>query len=153
MSKIECDKATPSLRTLHRIVRVLDTSIASLFGETAADEVTVYRGGARPEIIINAQDGADPIRLERVTPFVDGQSLEGNVHVVSQGADSGGAISHQGEEVGYVLEGELELTVASTTYYLAPGDSFYFRSELPHSYRNIGSGTARILWVNAPPTF
>ncbi|TIN70587.1 MAG: cupin domain-containing protein, partial [Mesorhizobium sp.] len=33
------------------------------------------------------------------------------------------------------------------------GDAFYFNSELGHGYRNIGSTTVRILWVNTPPTF
>ena len=51
------------------------------------------------------------------------------------------------------LEGEFELTVDGTTYSLKAGDSFFFRSELPHSYRNPGAIEARVLWVNAPPTF
>ncbi len=88
-----------------------------------------------------------------MTPSVDGQSLEGNIHVVSPGATNGGEINHIGEEVGYVLEGEFELTVGSTTYHLKAGDSFFFRSELPHSYRNPGEAAARVLWVNSPPTF
>lgn len=153
LSKIECDKATPSLRTLHRIVTVLDTSIASLFGDPAGANVTLYRSGERPLIVIDAVDNSDSIRLERMTPYVEGQSLEGNIHVVSPGATNGGEINHVGEEVGYVLEGELELTVGTTTYQLTVGDSFFFRSELPHSYRNPGEVPARVLWVNSPPTF
>ncbi len=153
LSKIECDKATPSLRTLHRIVTVLDTSIASLFADPAGANVTLYRSGERPVTVIDAADGPETIRLERMTPYVEGQSLEGNVHVVSPGATNGGEINHIGEEVGYVLEGELELTVGNTTYHLKAGDSFFFRSELPHSYRNPGEVTARVLWVNTPPTF
>ncbi len=153
LSKIECDKVTPSLHTLHRIVSVLDTSIASLFSDPAADEVTLYRRGERPVILVDPAESSGPIRLERLTPYAEDQALEGNVHVVSPGATNGGEIKHVGEEVGYVLEGEFELTVGSTTYSLKPGDSFFFRSELPHSYRNPGKVEARVLWVNAPPTF
>ena len=153
LSKIECDKAMPSLRTLHRIVTVLDTSIASLFADPAGANVTLYRSGERPVIVIDSAESSDSIRLERMTPYVEGQSLEGNVHVVSPGATNGGEIDHVGEEVGYVLEGEFELTVGSTTYHLKAGDSFFFRSELPHSYRNPGQEVARVLWVNSPPTF
>ena len=79
LSKIECDKATPSLRTLHRIVTVLDTSIASLFADSAGVNVTLYRSGERPVIVIDSADGSGSIRLERMTPYVEGQSLEGNV--------------------------------------------------------------------------
>lgn len=153
LSKIECNKAMPSLRTLHRIVSVLDTSVASLFGDPAGENVTLYRSGERPVIAIDAPERPDSIGLERMTPYAEGQSLEGNVHVVGPGANSGGEISHVGEEVGYVLEGEFELTVGGTTYHLKVGDSFFFRSELPHSYRNPGAASARVLWINTPPTF
>ena len=50
-------------------------------------------------------------------------------------------------------EGTLELTIAGERYQLNAGDSFYFASELPHSYRNTGGGILRVLWVNTPPTF
>lgn len=153
LSKIECDKVTPSLRTLHRIVSVLDTSIASLFTDLKNSEITLYRGGERPVVIIGEPDRDNTIRLERVIPFVEGRSLECNIHIVAPGATNGGEIKHVGEEVGYVLEGQFELTVGSKTYSLRAGDSFFFRSELPHSYRNVGDVTARVLWANTPPTF
>jgi transcriptional regulator with XRE-family HTH domain len=153
LSKIECDKATPSLRTLHRIVTALDTSIASLFSDPGGEEVTLYRKGDRPVVIVGASEEPGAIRIERMTPHMDGQSLEGNIHVVGPGATNGGEIEHAGEEVGYVIEGAFELTVGNTTYRLRAGDSFFFRSELPHSYRNPGTVTARVLWVNSPPTF
>jgi quercetin dioxygenase-like cupin family protein len=40
---------------------------------------------------------------------------------------------HDGEEVGYVVEGELKLIVGGKTYIIAEGGSFFFRSDLPHS--------------------
>ena len=52
-----------------------------------------------------------------------------------------------------MLEGRLELVVDGVSYTLFPGDAFSFRSELAHSYSNSGAVTARILWVNTPPTF
>ena len=153
LSKIECDRTTPSLRTLHRIVTVLDTSISSMFADPERAEVTVYQNGERPVVVIHEPERDSTIRLERLTPYVEDQTLEGNIHVVAPGATNGGEIKHVGEEVGFVLEGEFELTVGSKTYRLKVGDSFFFRSELPHSYSNIGTKTARVLWINSPPTF
>jgi mannose-6-phosphate isomerase-like protein (cupin superfamily) len=40
-----------------------------------------------------------------------------------------------------------------STFLLGEGDSFTFRSERAHGYRNVGPGRARILFVNTPPTF
>jgi quercetin dioxygenase-like cupin family protein len=73
--------------------------------------------------------------------------------VVEPGGGSEGAIEHQGEDVGYVLEGEFELIVAGKTYKLQQGDSFFFRSNLPHGYRNPGRKQTRVVWVNTPSTF
>jgi mannose-6-phosphate isomerase-like protein (cupin superfamily) len=36
---------------------------------------------------------------------------------------------------------------------LQTGDSFYFSSSVPHSYRNPGKTVTRVLWINTPPTF
>jgi quercetin dioxygenase-like cupin family protein len=72
---------------------------------------------------------------------------------VEPGGASDGKISHEGEELGYVIEGHLELTVDDHHAILGPGDSFFFSSQRPHGYRNAGNTTVKIIWVNSPPTF
>jgi quercetin dioxygenase-like cupin family protein len=72
---------------------------------------------------------------------------------VEAGGSSGGTITHVGEELGFVLEGEVEIMLGDKPYLLKEGDSIFFPSELPHGYRNPGDKTARILWINTPPTF
>ena len=36
---------------------------------------------------------------------------------------------------------------------LREGDSFYFESRRPHSWRNSHDGETVLIWVNTPPTF
>ncbi len=153
LSKIETDQATPSLRTLHRIAAVLDTSIIHLFGsETQSEEITVIRHDQRPAMRVRRDDGAS-ILLERLSPPMPDLMLSANIHTLEPGADSGGDIQHAGQEVGYVLQGKAELIVADNVYALEKGDSFYFSSNLPHRYRNLDEGVTRILWVATPATF
>jgi uncharacterized cupin superfamily protein len=59
-------------------------------------------------------------------------------------------ITHQGETLGFILEGQLEPTIETTTYPLNEGDSFFFKNHLTNGYRNLSSGITRILWVNTP---
>ncbi len=147
ISKIEADKASPSLSTLHKIVAALGTNMVYLFDEDAG--TTVLRAGERPLIELDGQQ----VRLEQLAPDAPDRLLQANIHIIDAGGNSQGRISHEGEETGYVLQGCVELTVDSKVFQLNTGDSFVFRSELEHEYCNIGDETARILWVNTPVTF
>lgn len=151
LSKVENGRAAPSLRILHSIATVLDTSIAALFSSAPKNEPVIYRDGERPRITVTSRNGG--VSLERLIPFSPAGVLEGNIHIVMPGADNGGPISHAGEEVGLVIEGMIELKVGDTALILRVGDSFFFWSEIPHSYRNVGDCPARIVWINTPPTF
>lgn len=153
LSKIENGKASPSLPMLHRLVGVLETNIGWMFEEKDGEEGIVFRAGARPLIILDPLRRGEGISLERIIPYSSGHLLQCNIHHIDAGAQSEGPIQHIGEEVGYVLVGEIELMVAERTFVIGPGDSFVFDSALPHWYRNIGVGKASIIWVNTPATF
>lgn len=150
LSKIENERARPSLQMLHKIVGNLGLTIGGLFAQRAAPDGIVMRKGERSII---SMDSAGGVRLECIVPEDGGEFIYGSIHVVEPNGGSKGTISHHGEEVGYVLEGSLELTVNNEVYNLNEGDAFFFNSNLPHSYRNNGTVQARVLWVNSPPTF
>lgn len=153
LSKIENNRVEPSLKVLHRVAGALGTSIAELFAAHRDDAVTIHRQGERPVVVTRADARGGEVRLERMIPYQEDQRLDANIHIVEPDTESGGDITHDGEEIGYVLEGRLELTISDETYALNAGDSFYFKSELRHRYRNPGSSLTRVLWVNTPPTF
>lgn len=153
LSKIENGRTTPSLRMLHRIAAELGISIAELFAESAPGDIVIRRFGERPVMVLSDGSESGGISLEQIAPFDASRLLEAHVHVVAPGARNGGVIRHEGEEAGYVVEGELELSIDDKIFHLKPGDSFFFPSERPHSYRNPGSTTLRIVWVSTPLTF
>ncbi|WP_212523532.1 cupin domain-containing protein [Actibacterium sp. MT2.3-13A] len=153
LSKIENEQTSPSLKTLHQITAALDMTIVQLFAEAETEGVRLYRSGERPSVMVRRMSNQPAIFIERLSPTYPGTMLDANIHTLEPGADSGGDIRHDGEEIGYVLEGAAELTVNGEVIPLVQGDSFYFSSQLPHRYRNTYDGTTRILWVNTPPTF
>ena len=124
-----------------------------MFEDTQGDETVVFRHGTRPFIVLDSLRRGEGVSLERVIPYATGHLLQCNIHHIAMGGESAGPIQHAGEEVGYVLEGDVELTLDDRTYRLAKGDAFVFGSERPHAYRNVGEGPASIFWVNTPPTF
>lgn len=153
ISKIENGHANPSINTLHRIANVLGINIGQLFASADENRDVVHREGERPMIADDPLRQGNGVTLERLIPYDPECLLQGHIHVIGPGGASDGDVSHEGEEVGYVLVGTLELNVDGRRYVVEAGDSFYFRSHLTHGYRNLSSDETRVLWINTPPTF
>jgi len=60
---------------------------------------------------------------------------------------------HFGQEFVLVIKGMIEITLNDTRYVLKKGDSMYFNSSVPHSFRNINKGESEAVWVVTPPSF
>ncbi len=150
ISKIENGKVAPSLTMLQKLVTALNRDLASFFGADVNSPGLIQRNGQRAISTIDAIRGGTGISYERLVPFAAGNLLEGNIHRIEPGGEKVDQITHQGETLGYVLEGELELTIESTTYTLREGDSFFFKNHLTNKYRNSGSVIVRLIWVNTP---
>lgn len=153
ISKVENDRIVPSLKVLHRLCEVLNLTLGELMSRPEPEAKKVWRKHERPVITLDPATSGKGIQLEQLVPSARGHLLQGSIHVIAPGGCTRGKIDHEGEEVGYVLSGELELTLGDEVYQLKAGDSFIYRSELPHGYRNRGDTEARVLWVNTPPSF
>jgi quercetin dioxygenase-like cupin family protein len=80
--------------------------------------------------------------------------LQSMLITVEPGGGSQESYAHEGEEVLYVIEGEIDMTLDEIdTYRLEPGDAMTFHSTRPHRWTNPGEITAVIVWINTPPTF
>ncbi|MEI2415092.1 cupin domain-containing protein [Orrella sp. JC864] len=154
LSRVERGQAMPSLATLHRLAQSLGTNVAELAAAHAPPVSPVTRADQRPVLEFNShRRSRQGVKLERVIVPMRGQLLQADVHVLEPGAESLEQIAHVGEEVGYVLEGQFELRLGQDVHLLQAGDSFYFASDTPHSYRNPGNTVTRVMWVNTPATF
>ena len=153
ISKYENDKLLPPLTVLHSLVAALDTHIGALFEPDWGASGYISRVGKRPRIAAAGAGESAGVTLESLVPNGQGHLLQGNIHIVAPGGGSMGPMRHEGDEVGYVLEGQLELGIDDAHYALGPGDAFAFPSHLAHTYRNPGDAVTRVLWINTPPTF
>lgn len=153
VSKIENNKLEPSLQVLNRLCSVLKIGLGDLFNPQEQDSPVVTRAGQRSIVEMDPLRRGHGILMERVIPYAKGHMLQSNIHIIAPSGSSFGLISHEGEEVGYIIAGKIELFVGDKAYQLGTGDTFCFRSEIGHGYRNAGTTEARILFVNTPPTF
>ena len=153
LSKIENDRAVPSLTTLHRLCKALNLSVSALLNKNFVEPWTILRSRERTVIGHASGSGSEGVKAEVIIPHAEGRLLQGFVVIIEPGGHTAGVIQHHGEEVGYVMEGQLELTINREVHLLSAGDSFFFPSDLPHEYRNPGKTRMRAVWINTPPTF
>ncbi len=149
ISKIESGRVIPSLPMLQRIVEALDRDFSWFFGSNP-DGWIVQRAAERRMVPGDPHRDGKGISYERMVSFEQGHILEANIHIVAPGGGREDRVTHPGETLGYVLEGQIELTIEDTAYLLSAGDSFSFRNRLTSKYRNPGSSAARMLWINTP---
>jgi DNA-binding XRE family transcriptional regulator/quercetin dioxygenase-like cupin family protein len=64
---------------------------------------------------------------------------------------AGRLMQHAGTEYGYLIQGELIVTLGLLSHRLTPGDAVSFASLTPHSYRNEGTVPAVGVWFVAGP--
>jgi transcriptional regulator with XRE-family HTH domain len=150
LSKIENGKADPSLRLLHRVCEFHGMTMSDLLSWAEQREAVVTRAADRTAIRLN-EPGDPGIEIQRLAQ--PGHLLAGFINRLEPGGSSGELLTHPGEEMGYVMQGRVDLVVGETTHHLWAGDSFCFRSDLPHAYRNPGVERAEVIVVNSPPSF
>ena len=153
LSQIERGLSSPSLRVLATIADVLGVGIAGLFGakETAGNgsDAIVTREQQRAELNL----WRTGISKQLLSPSgSDGRLNLFLVHMEPGGSTGDELYTHDGEEAGLVIEGEMILTVDAESWTLKQGDSFRFASRRPHRFSNpSGKAKAVVLWVNCVP--
>jgi quercetin dioxygenase-like cupin family protein/DNA-binding XRE family transcriptional regulator len=153
VSRIENGLVMPSLSSLHRLSRALGVNVANLLEPPCESAFIVFAPGQRPTTSVGRVPEGDGSSAECLMPYAENRLLEGLLVSLPPGGPVCGPFSHEGEEVGFVLHGVLELTVDGVVRRVPAEHSFFFISNLVHTYRNGGETLCRVLWVNTPPTF
>ena len=65
----------------------------------------------------------------------------------SSSTTDGRMLRHDDYEYGYLLEGELQVTLGFDEFMLRAGEAIGFDSSIPHLFRNPGTTPARGIWV------
>jgi DNA-binding transcriptional MerR regulator/mannose-6-phosphate isomerase-like protein (cupin superfamily) len=145
LSALERSQMSASVGTLRRLARYYRTNILDFFDATELN-TRLVRPPKRK--VLEAGPG---VRMELLA--WGNKVMEPHLFRIKPNAGSGESYAHEGEEFLFVLRGELKIAVAREEYHLKRGDSFYFESATPHSWKNPGRTETWLLWVNTPPTF
>jgi transcriptional regulator with XRE-family HTH domain len=171
ISQIENGKSQPSVATLYTFSRLLNVSVDELFedrpyaanngsGMSAdpelhpsdptnawqpseyANRVSVVHPSHRPQLSM-----AEGVVWERLAATPEhGVNFMKITYAPGAASADGDLITHDGYEYGYVLSGEVAVTVGEEVFKLHPGESLGFDSSIPHVLRNLGSEPFEGIW-------
>ncbi|WP_251864482.1 helix-turn-helix domain-containing protein [Achromobacter sp. Marseille-Q4962] len=148
LSQIERGLSSASVKVLHALAREFGVSVNALLrnAEHAEDEADgrVVRAGAHRSIDL----GEKGIFKEMYTPPAC-RSMDLCRAVIQPGGSTGSElfVTGQGEQIGVVLKGALELWIGDRVLLLGEGDSFCYASSSPRRWRNPGSETTEVIWA------
>ena len=156
LSKFENDKMDLTLDKLLRISAALDTDMAHLFTTASTPFGAVEPSGRRS--ITRAGEGKvleSPIGEYRYLAYdmLNKHSIPMIIEVTARSLEEFGDFNrHVGEELLFVIEGELDLyTNMYLPVNLKKGDSIYFDSNMGHAYIAVGDKPCRVLSVCVAP--
>lgn len=158
ISMIEQNKISPSVSSLKKILDGVPMGLADFFTlETDQEQKTFYRHDQLPEIRPPTVHGPNAC-LNELKLLRLGQPGVHNLMMLHEtyapGADTGPSLySHDSEEAGFVLSGQIEITLEDEAVVLGPGDGYIFNSKRPHRFRNPGDTVCVLISACTPPTF
>ena len=151
LSQIERDLANPSINTLKLISTALNVPLFQFFTSSENAEGTIVRKNGRKKI--RTANSHVTYEYELLTPDTSGD-IEFMLQKFKANSDSGDAVQrHDGEEVAYVLNGQLTLTLGQSVFTLDAGDSVRIPAMTPHLWANQTDEDAALIFAVTPPFF
>ncbi len=146
ISQIERGNSNPSMKTMQRLRAALGVNIWEFLdqnpAQAASDQPFVRRANERPRIVV----GETRLVKELLSPRND-DNLRFMIVTLPPGGISEDVLIGTGDKGGYVLSGNIVLTVGDGETELGDGDSFQFKSSIPHTIANRSGEEAKLIWI------
>lgn len=149
ISLIEQGRVSPSIDSLKKVLASFSMTLIDFLTMDMEQDDKIFF--AKDELIEFFENGA---HLKLVGANRKNRKLRFLHERYEQGAHSGDKmLTHDSEEAGFVIKGEIELTVGQRTRLLKAGDSYYINNNIPHRFKNVGKGECIVISAATPPSF
>ena len=122
------------------------TSIGEFFNESPEEQIVFGKAD-----YFEKKDSELKNEIKWIIPNAQKNMMEPILLTLEAGGETYPDNPHEGEEFGYVLQGNVSIHIGNKLYRAKKGESFYFVSDKKH-YLTSKAG-AVILWVSSPPSF
>jgi DNA-binding transcriptional MerR regulator len=146
LSSLERDQTGVSSQSLHRLTHAYGSTVSAVMRSETTELVHLSNPGKRKQTSVHGF---------LAESLINGQTLlDAMVITLEPSSDSGGASTHEGEELLFIMDGELDVRLGNgQRFKVRPGESLFYPSTLEHEWVNAGSVPTRFLWVATPPSY
>jgi transcriptional regulator with XRE-family HTH domain len=142
LSQIEGSRTNPTLAILWKIAVGLGVPFQALLGGDTAGRTQVLRAGDAPPL--RSTDGRMESRL--LSPAGASQGLDVyELRFLPKALHRSEPHGQGTTETVVILTGALRVTVGDEAHDLVPGDSMFFRADVPHAYESRSSHETRCI--------
>jgi transcriptional regulator with XRE-family HTH domain/KaiC/GvpD/RAD55 family RecA-like ATPase len=148
ISQVESNLIYPSVPALLKMAEILSIDVSSFF-----------QGGGegRSKVVFTSSDASDVRFGDLPEESISGKLLtpldfeaKAEPYIIEIPPDrnfSTHFFIHKGDEIGYMLSGELLVNLEKSSCALKAGDLIYLTNDIPIYWKNTGTETARLLWI------
>jgi transcriptional regulator with XRE-family HTH domain len=149
ISQIESNKLSPTIGALKRILDGFPIRLADFFDEGWGGQTQIFFSA---EQLVDIGDRG--VSFRQIGAAQDNNAIQLLHEKYKPGASTGKiALRHEGEECGLILKGRLQVEVGSQKRILKAGDAYYFNSQKPHRFKNVGTEDCELVSACTPPSF
>ncbi len=134
LADIEAGRVSPPLGQIVALANAFKVSLGDLFGDSADAPYCIVRKDERRQVsrFGEARDTAAGYSYQSLGFRKQNRHMEPFLVTLTPGQAPKEPNRHDGEEILFVLEGQVEVSLAGHTDILDPGDFIYYDSTLPH---------------------
>ncbi len=143
LSQIERDKTSPSVAALKQILDVLGEDMSHFFQNAGEPERNIFKRSDRRPL----EEEFPGVLMETLTPDIQYREMDPFLVTMERGGRITDDDFDEEEAFGYVLEGEVWMTIKGEEHRLEQGDTFYLFPETEFSMENRREERAKVLIV------
>ncbi|EFI42165.1 helix-turn-helix domain-containing protein [Peptoniphilus sp. oral taxon 386] len=147
ISQVERNLTSPSVATLIDILEALGTTPLEFF-EDDVEEKIVFKKEDYFEIVKD-----DGYKITWIVPNAQKNEMEPIIIELEKNSSTKLLDPFEGEIMGYVLEGRVELNYGDKKFDIKKNETFYFTANKVSYLENKNAKVARVMYISSPPNF
>ncbi len=147
LSQVENDLSDPSISSLQRIAGVLRAQMFA-FLESDSQTEEVVRAGARKRLSFPEPH----LTYELLSNNLNRQMTAFVIRLKAGEKHAAQTLYRPTEEIMFVIQGEMLITIGERIHHLKPGDSIYYEGAQLHQFESIGTDELIVHCAMTPPS-